>query len=104
MAQILGAPRTPTIRFVLSRLEGYDASQEQGMATAQGILTVGARNHTLRIPIHYQLSDGSLKLKGQASVRFSDFGIEPPVVAGVIKRAPDELQIRVSLTANQIAP
>ncbi|HEY9898148.1 MAG TPA: YceI family protein [Pantanalinema sp.] len=102
VAEILGVPRTPSIRFVLDRLEGFDAGREKGRVTATGTLSVRGRDHALRMPLDYQVSGDRVRIQGEAPLRFSDFGIEPPVVGLVFKRAPDALTIRVSLIAREV--
>jgi polyisoprenoid-binding protein YceI len=103
VAQILGAPQTPAVRFVLDRLEGFDPDRPEGRISARGTLTARGRDHALTIPLDYRLDGDQLRIQGEAPLRFSDFGIEPPVVGLVFKRAPDALTIRLSLIAREAA-
>lgn len=103
VAQILGVPQTPAVRFVLDRLEGFDPDRPEGRVSARGTLTARGRDHVLTIPLDYRLDGESMRILGEAPLRFSDFGIEPPVVGLVFKRAPDVFTIRLDLVAREAA-
>lgn len=99
VAGMLGNPHLPRVRFDLTGLEGLDAARADGSVVAVGILTANGRTQELRFPLVYHLSEGQLVLSGEAHARFTDFGIAPPVLGFVLKRAPNALDLRVRLRA-----
>lgn len=104
VARILGFPRTPTVRFDLVRLLDFDASQPTGRKVAVGTLTANGASRSLQVPLQYRLEGGILRIQGEAPLRFADFGIAPPVLGLGLKRAPDDLVIRLDLVATERGP
>jgi len=104
VAQILGFPRTPTVRFDLSQLLEFDPSQAAGKAVAVGTLTANGTIRSLQVPLQYQLQGKVLRIEGETPLRFADFGIAPPVVGLGLKRAPEDLVIRLRLVATEDSP
>jgi polyisoprenoid-binding protein YceI len=96
--EILGAPASPRVRFQLQKLEGF-APAGGGQAVAVGTLAANGHVHPVRVPIHYQVEHDTLRIEGDAPLRFQDFGIDPPVLGLVLKRAPDAFQMHVRLVA-----
>lgn len=101
VAQILGADRSPTLRFDLSHLQAFDPTLAEGRVLADGTLTIKGERHPLRIPLSYVVEGGVLRIDGETQVRFTDLGLEPPVLGWILKRAPNELVLRVHLRADQ---
>lgn len=104
VAQILGFPRTPTVRFDLSQLLDFDPQQAAGKAIAVGTLTANGTRRSLQVPLQYQLQGKVLTIEGEAPLRFADFGIAPPVLGLGLKRAPEDLTIRLRLVATEDGP
>ncbi|HEY9856360.1 MAG TPA: YceI family protein [Stenomitos sp.] len=104
VAQILGFPKTPTVRFDLTDLLEFDPSLPAGKVTGVGTLTANGTSRPLRLPLQYQLQGPILRIEGEAPLRFADFGIAPPVMGLGLKRAPDDLVIRVRLVATEDHP
>jgi polyisoprenoid-binding protein YceI len=101
VAKLLGAPAMPNIRFELGRIEGFRLDQTTGRVEAIGQLTVNGHTREVRVPLAYHLGGGTLQVEGDAPLHFTDFGITPPVLGFVFKRAPDDLTIHVHLIAHQ---
>jgi len=94
--QILGAPASPRVRFQLEKLEGFTPAG--GQAVAVGTLANG-HTHAVRVPIRYEVAGETLRIEGEAPLRFQDYGIAPPVLGLVLKRAPEAFSMRVRLVA-----
>lgn len=101
VAQILGFPKTPTVRFDLAELQEFDPAQSTGRAIAMGMLSANGASRSLQVPIQYQLQGRVLLIEGEAPLRFADFGIAPPVMGFGLKRAPADLVIRLRLNASE---
>jgi polyisoprenoid-binding protein YceI len=102
VAKMLGAPATPHIRFELGSLEGFSGGRTSGKVLAVGQLKVNGRSREVRVSLTYTLGGGQLKVDGETLVHFTDFGIAPPVLGLVFKRAPDVLSIHVHLVAHDV--
>lgn len=94
---ILGAPATPRVRFQLDKLEGFSPTGAQ--AVAVGTLAANGHTHAVRVPIRYELAGETLRIEGEAPLRFQDYGIAPPVLGVFLKRAPEAFSMRVRLVA-----
>jgi polyisoprenoid-binding protein YceI len=99
---ILNVGEYPEITFELESLLGLDAvplTELSGVYIATGLLTVHGTAKEINVPVRLHYSDGVLTIEGATASKYSDFGIDPPRVAGFVGRAPDELRLHVSLIA-----
>jgi polyisoprenoid-binding protein YceI len=87
--------RYPTARFTLA---GPVAISARAQPTT-GTLTLHGRRTAIAVTVRGQrLSGGRLELVGSAPIRFADFAIEPPSVAGVVTvRDRGRLEFRLVL-------
>lgn len=102
VARMLGLPALPTIHFALARLEGYHADVFRGSAVAVGTLRANGHAREVHVPLTYVRDGDVLRVEGEAPLRFRDFGIDPPVLGLVFKRAPELFTIRVALVAHEV--
>lgn len=100
IAEILDARRFPRIRFDLDALTGFDPAAASGQATVTGRLQVRDRTVPLKFPVTYRAGEGRIVLEGSAAVTFSAFGIAPPILGIIAKRAPDALVLRARLAGS----
>jgi polyisoprenoid-binding protein YceI len=101
---ILNVVEYPEITFELASLLGLDAvplTELSGEYVATGLLTVHGTAKEINVPVRLHYSDGVLTIEGATASKYSDFGIDPPRVAGFVGRAPDELRLHVSLIATR---
>lgn len=101
VAQILGHPTHPTVRFDLAQLLEFDPASTTGQAIAVGTLTANGTSRPLQVPIRYRLEGRALRIEGEAPLRFRDFAIAPPIMGFGLKRAPEDLLIRLRLEATE---
>ena len=99
VASMLGAPAQPRLRFDLEHLDGFAPDHPDGHVTAVGTLTAHGYRVALRVPLDYRLAGNQLRIDGAVPVHFRDFGIDPPVLGLVFKRAPDVLTLQIHLVA-----
>ena len=73
--------RYPTARFTLTGPVAISARSRRGAGT----LTLHGRRAPIAVTVRGQrLSGRRLELVGSAPIRFADFAIEPPSVAGLV--------------------
>lgn len=101
VAQLLGYPIVPIVRFELQRLEGFEPNCPEGNLLAIGVLMANGRECQLKVPLAYRLGEGRIRLSGEVAAKFSDFSIIPPILGFVLKRAPDDLLLRVNVVATE---
>ncbi len=101
---ILNVGKYPDIRFELKSLLGLEDKPLQhssGEYVATGNLTVHGVTKEVRVPVRLHYTDDILNVEGSTAARYTDFGIDPPRVAGFIGRAPDQLRLHVKLIAKR---
>lgn len=92
----------PEITFELKSVLGLDdtpLSEIDGSYVAMGVLTVHGISKEIRVPVHLHYNEESLTVEGSTEAKYTDYGIDPPRVAGFIGRAPDELRLHVKIVA-----
>jgi polyisoprenoid-binding protein YceI len=73
--------RDPTARFTLTRPFALSTA----LRRTNGTLLLHGRSAPIVVRVRGQrLAGGRLELVGSAPIRFADFGIEPPSVAGIV--------------------
>lgn len=91
----LESDRFPTARFLL----GPPFRLARGGAVARGRLTLHGQTAPVTVRVRGQrLSRTEIELVGSAPIRFADFGIDPPSVAGLVTvRDHGSLEFRLRL-------
>jgi polyisoprenoid-binding protein YceI len=104
VSNMLNANEYPEITFELQSLLGLEdkpLTEIDGQYVATGILTVRGIPNEMHVPVNVQYTDAILTIEGSTTSKYSDFGIDPPRVAGFVGRAPDELRLHVNLIASR---
>lgn len=99
MLKRLDAKTHPKIVFELSRLEAKqsDAKARTYSGLAHGAFQIHGKRKEVRVPVQIEV-DRSRRLvaKGEVGLKLTDFGIEPPSVAGAINME-NEIKVWLSL-------
>jgi len=101
---ILNVDEYPEIRFELKSLLGIEAKSLEeisGQYVATGSLSVHGTTKEISVPVSLHYIGGMLTVKGSTAAKYTDFGIDPPRVAGFVGRAPDELRLHVNIKAQR---
>ncbi len=101
---ILNVEEYPEITFELISLLGIEAKpleEISGDFVATGSLSVHGTTKEISVPVSLHYTGGMLTVKGSTVAKYTDFGIDPPRVAGFVGRAPDELRLHVNITAQR---
>lgn len=104
VAQLLGHPIVPIVRFELMRLEELDVNRQEGSMVAFGSLMANGRPFQLKVPLSYRVHEGKIRLSGEVAAKFIDFNISPPILGFVLKRTPDDFRLRVNVIATEQPP
>jgi polyisoprenoid-binding protein YceI len=97
---MLEAESYPEIVFRLESILGLDETpltSLDGTYVAVGMLTVRGITKEISVPVEIHYRDGQLTVAGSTASKYTDFGIDPPRVAGFIGRAPDKLRLHIRL-------
>lgn len=98
VAKILGYPEHKFITFELVDIKRWYVKKflmdNEGDVFAKCKLTVKGNTREYDFKIHFKwLDDETVKLSTRKTVRFTDFGIEPPTLMGFVKRAEDRVDL-----------
>jgi YceI-like domain len=83
--QALKTTENPNIVYRLHHLAATHAHQPEAsdlVLQATGEVVIGGVTNPISIPVHVSRQEDALKLSGSASIKLSDFGIEPPSAIG----------------------
>lgn len=100
--EILETKKYPAIEFSVSAVEPLtpgDTSSYTGAKTVRGGLTVRGVTKEVSFPATIKAEGESFVIDGAVEVKYSDFGIEPPTFAGIVKRAEDRIILKAHLVA-----
>lgn len=100
--KLLDVDNFPYITFELKSVLGIEnkpLTELNGQYIATGYLTVGGTKKEISVPVQINYTEGILVIEGSTAAKYTDFGIDPPRVAGFIGRAPDALRLHVSISA-----
>ena len=103
---ILGADLYPDIVFDLSYIKVSDPLQLEtlnGEHTIVGTLQIHGVTKEIGFPIKVSFDGERLVIDGTIKVKFTDFNIEPPKVALIVKQAEDELILKGHIVARKVA-
>lgn len=98
--EILETGKFPTIEFALVSVEPLaqdDPSSYIGSKTVRGTLTVRGITKEVSFPATVKAEGESFLIDGAVEVKYTDFGIEPPTFAGIVKRAENRLLLKAHL-------
>lgn len=101
----LQSARFPIARFEATSIEVGEAAGDGGdgtPVTLHGHLTVRDVTRPVTFEGTFRLEGDILRASARTTVRMTDFGFEPPSIAGLL-RADDEVQIEVDLVARPSA-
>lgn len=99
MLKVLEASQHPELAFALERLEVQqsDPAAHTARAVAHGTFTIRGVGKPLAVPLEFSVDRSRrLVVAGEVKLLLSEFGVEPPTVAGAIK-VEDEVKIWISL-------
>ncbi len=102
--KILDAENHPSIEFILEDVIGlteFRSGEAEASFIAAGKLTVKGIAVDVTVPVTMAMLDGALIIDGSFGAAYSDFGIDPPRVAGFVGRAPDEIRLGIHLVARR---
>ena len=105
VAKTLKAAVRPEITFRSKGLsaEAWHALFAKNDFDIQGDLQIGNKSYPLKLVSHYATHDSQPEVHGFASVKFMDFGIEPPkVVGGVVAKTKPEFELHFHLLGSRI--
>lgn len=100
--EILETGKYPAIEFAVTSVEPVtpgDVSSYAGSKTVRGSLTVRGVTKEVSIPVTVKAEGESFIIDGAVEVKYTDFGIEPPTFAGIVKRAHDRIILKAHLVA-----
>lgn len=100
--EILQTGKYPTIEFAVTLVEPVtpgDVASYAGSKTVRGNLTVRGVTKEVSIPVTVKAEGESFIIDGAVEVKYTDFGIEPPTFAGIVKRAHDRIILKAHLVA-----
>lgn len=95
--QVLDVSRYPTVTF---KSRGVQVRQRSGNAldlTINGDLTLHGTTRPIAVPVHAELTTGTVTAQGTFSVKQTDYGMKPVSVAGGTVRVKDELKVRFTI-------
>ncbi len=106
MRELLESAQQKQITFAWSTFEpqSVDTEKQLVVGTARGKLTIRGVERDLAMPVKVSV-DASKRvgIEGEAKIKLTDFGIEPPSQLGMIS-VEDELRIWISLRARTLGP
>lgn len=106
MRELLESAQQKQISFAWSTFEpqSVDTEKQLVVGTARGKLTIRGVERDLAMPVKVSI-DASKRvgIEGEAKIKLTDFGIEPPSQLGMIS-VEDELRIWISLRARTLGP
>ncbi|HIP20489.1 MAG TPA: YceI family protein [Sulfurimonas sp.] len=90
---ILGYETEQHIIFTINKTE-----TTQGQLYLVGELEVNSVAKEIKMPVVKTYIDNSITYSGKLDVKYSDFGMTPPTLAGFIKKAKESLEIGATIT------
>ncbi len=95
---VLAGEDYPEVVLRSGRLEGVQPPRP-GEATA--LIETGVRDrwHTLRVPLHYELTGGTLTVTGEMPLRQSELGLTPFTALMGALAVEDEMRVRFRIVA-----
>ena len=96
---LLDGAEHPEVLLWSGRLESASPSQPGELVATIAIQVRGAW-HTVRMPLHYELSPESLTVSGEAPLRQSELGLNPFTALMGALAVQDEMRLKVRLVAH----
>ncbi len=97
--EVLDVARYPTVTF---QSKAIDVRQRRGVVldlTVTGDLTLHGKTRSIAVPVHAELTSGSVTARGTFSVKQTDYGMKPVSVAGGMVSVKNALTIRFAIVA-----
>ena len=100
MQEALLAEAHPSIGFVLTALRpDTGATPERAPRfLAEGELTIAGETRTIRMPVVIIEEANAVRIEGEAALRMTDFGIDPPRALLGALRTDDDVTVRFTWT------
>lgn len=92
----------PSITFVVTGADFFDTGEVGAIELlAKGHLYVAGEGRDLQFQVSgTDTGDGALRIRGQVSIRMTDFGIKPPTAMMGLLKTKDEVMISFDLLAD----
>lgn len=103
--RILMAEERPELTFRSQSLSsnGWRDLFAKKVFILDGELTIGQNSFPLKLDVRYTDSDEKAEVDGEAKVKFADFNLQPPTVAGgIIVKAKPDLELYFRLQSQRI--
>ena len=97
--RVLDVARYPTISFESDRVAVQQRSAGSLTLRVDGRLTLHGVTKTMTIPVAVRLNGNRMTATGEATVRQSDFGIQPVSAGGGTVRVKDEVDVMFTIVA-----
>ncbi len=98
--RVLDVARFPEVRFDSRKVGGQRTAPGTWEIEVQGDFRLRAETRSLTLPLRVELRGETLTATGRATIRQSDFGLEPVSVAGVVK-VKNELLVEYRIVARR---
>jgi hypothetical protein len=107
MYEKLKQAANPKVFYRLNELELKEAAKTKDapyVFDSKGELVVAGKTNKISMPINITpLGDKKIKVTGTVSIKMSDFGVEPPVLIGILSTG-DEVKLKFEWMVIQKAP
>ncbi len=98
----LEAEEHPTIHFNLISVSDLESSANSFTGTATGKLTIAGESSIMSIPFEGEvLDDKTFTVKGDFSLKMTEFGIDPPTAMLGSLKTGDKVKLNYSMTFNR---
>lgn len=98
----LEADEHPTIHFSLISVSDLESSGNTFTGTATGKMTIAGESNIMSIPFEGEvLEDNSFTVKGDFSMKMTEFGIDPPTAMLGSLKTGDKVKLNYSMTFNK---
>jgi polyisoprenoid-binding protein YceI len=97
--KVMDVQRFPSITFTSGGVSSAVQTAEGRDLVVQGVLRLHGVDRPVRVPVHVAIDRGVLRVRGEVSLRQTEFGITPVTVAGGMVRVKDELTISFEIIA-----
>jgi polyisoprenoid-binding protein YceI len=100
--RVLDIQRYPTVRFRLRSLSLIDRTSSEMRVRVTGELTLHGVTRPLTVPVHVAILGDHVTAEGHASVRQTDFGIQPVTAGAGTVRVRDQLDVLFRVSARKL--
>jgi polyisoprenoid-binding protein YceI len=100
--RVLDVQRYPTIRFQSRSVSLIDRTSTRMRVRVTGELTLHGVTRPLTVPVRVELTADRLTAEGEASVRQTDFGIQPVTAGAGTVRVRNQLELVFKVSARKL--